>query len=142
MNTTVYSFSDVTLLIKSPRKGNLTITGQGVGSIAISRSNDMTQHDIAADGSIMISKIVTKNGTVAISLQQTSEAHKWLKDWLADLVNASSSEWANTSAQLDHPEFKEQIIINGISPQKRADASFQNAGQQVTWNLMAAEIIG
>lgn len=140
--TTVYSFSDVSMVISNPNVGQITITGEGVGSISISRANDMTQHDIAADGSVMISKIVTQNGTIAISLQQTSPAHRWLKKWLDYCISAPTNEWANTTATLKHPAFGETIDMSGISPQKRADAAFQSAGQQVTWNLMAARITG
>ena len=138
----VYSFSDVTMVISHPNVGKLTVTGEGVGSISVSRANDMTQHDIAADGSVMVSKIVTENGNIAISLQQTSPAHKWLKKWLDYCVSAPSNEWVQTTATLTHPEFGETINMSGISPQKRADAAFQSAGQQVTWNLMAAKITG
>lgn len=141
-SVSVYSFADVSLVISHPKVGKLTITGEGVGSISIARANDMTQHDIAADGSIMISKVVTENGTMAVALQQTSPAHKWLKKWLDYCVAAPSNEWASTSATLKHPEFGEIINISGISPQKRPDAAFQSAGQQVTWNLMAAKITG
>lgn len=142
MKTTVYSFDDVSLVISHPKVGKLTITGEGVGSVSIARSNDMTQHDIAADGSVMISKIVTKNGTIAIALQQTSAAHKWLKKWLTYLTSAPTAQWAQTSAVLKFPAFGETINMTGISPQKRADAAYQQAGQQVTWNLMAAKIEG
>ena len=139
---TTYSFSDVSLVIKHPKVGTCTLTGKGVGSVSIARANDMTQHDIAADGSTMVSKIVTKNGTMAINLQQTSTAHKWLKKWLNYCVNASTNQWANTRATLKFPAYGEQIDMTGISPQKRPDAAYQASGQQVTWNLMAAEISG
>ena len=142
MEKSVYSFDDVSLVISHPNVGKFTITGKGVGSVSIARSNDMTQHDVAADGSVMISKIVTKNGTIAIALQQTSSAHKWLKKWLAYLTTAPTSQWAETSAVLKLPSIGETINMSGISPQKRADAAYQQAGQQATWNLMAAKIEG
>ena len=139
---TTYSFADVSFVFSHPKVGKFTFTGEGVGSISISRANDMTQHDVAADGSTMISKIVTENGTIAIALQQTSAGHKFLKKWLAYVTSAPTNEWAQASATLKHPAFGEIINMSGISPQKRADASFQSAGQQVTWNLMAAKIVG
>jgi len=142
MAITTYSFADVSMVISDPQVGKLTITGEGVGSISIARANDMTQHDVAADGSTMISKVVTENGTIAIALQQTSPAHRWLKKWLAYKVSAPTEQWATTTAVLNFPAFGETINISGISPQKRADAAFQAAGQQVTWNLMAARIVG
>lgn len=142
MATTVYSFADVSLVISHPKVGKFTITGEGVGSVSISRANDMTQHDVAADGSIMVSKIVTDNGTIALAIQQTSAAHKWLKKWVDYLKVAPTSEWAKSTAILKNPAVGETISMSGVSPQKRADTAFQQAGQQVTWNLMAAKISG
>lgn len=142
MNHSVYSFSDVSMVLSHPSVGKITITGEGADSISISRANDQSQHDIAADGSVMTSKIVTKNGTVSIVLQQTSAAHKWLKKWHAYLMAAPTAEWAQTSAVLTLPSFGETITMTGISPQKRPDAAFQSAGQKVTWNVLAAFIEG
>lgn len=142
MATTVYSFADVSLVISHPKVGKFTITGEGVGSVSISRANDMTQHDVAADGSVMVSKIFTENGTVAIAIQQTSAAHKWLKKWHDYLKVAPSSEFAKSTAILKNPAVGETISMSGVTPQKRADSAFQQAGQQVTWNLMAAKITG
>lgn len=139
---TTYSFADVSLVISHPKVGSCTLTGKGLGSVSVARANDMTQHDIAADGSTMVSKVVTKNGTMGINLQQTSTGHKWLKKWLAYCVGAPTNEWAQTKATLKFPAYGEQIDMNGISPQKRPDAAYQAAGQQVNWNLMVAEISG
>lgn len=141
MQTTVYSFADVSFTISHPKVGKFTATGEGIGSISIAMSNDATQHDVAADGSVMVSKITTENGTIALAVQQTSAFHKWMQKWNSYLKVAPTSEWAQTSAVLKDPALGETISISGISPQKRADAAYQQAGQQVTWNLMAAKII-
>lgn len=138
----VYSFSDVTLVMSHPNVGKFTFTGQGLGSITVSRSNDLSQHDVAADGSVMTSKIITKNGTLALAIQQTSAAQKFLKRWLDYLIVAPTREWAQTSAVLYDAASGDSIVLNGIAPQKRADVTYQNSGQQATWNLLAAEIIG
>lgn len=140
MTHSVYSFADVAAVISHPSVGKFTITGNGVGSITISNSNDETQHDTAADGSVMVSKIDTENGTVAIALQQTSEAHKWLKKWHAYLKIAPASEWVKTTIVVRNPAIGETITCTGVSPQKKADRAFQQTGQQVTWNLMAVSI--
>lgn len=142
MKTTTYSFADVVLIVSHPAVGQFTFTGEGVGSCSISRSNDVTQHDLAADGSVMVSKILAKNGTLTINIQQTSEGHKFLKRWLAYITNAETNEWAQASAVLRNPSLGETINMQGVSPQKRADVSYQSAGQQVAWSLMCAEIDG
>ena len=142
MTNTTYSFADVSLVMSHPKVGKFTFTGEGVGSVTISRANDATQHDVAADGSVMVSKIVTKNGTIAIAIQQTSAGHKWLKKWHDYLMVAPTNQWAQTSAILKNPAIGETINMSGISPQKRADAAYQQAGQQVTGNMMATTISG
>ena len=142
MNHSTYSFADVSLVFSHPSVGMITITGEGVGTITISRANDVSQHDVAADGSVMTSKIIIKNGTAAIDVQQTSAAHKFFKRWYDYLQVAPTSEWTKASAILRHPAIGETIIMSGISPQKRPDAAFQQSGQHVTWNLMATEIDG
>lgn len=142
MKTTTYSFADVSLILSHPAVGQFTFTGEGVGSCSVSRSNDVTQHDLAADGSVMVSKILAKNGTLTINIQQTSEGHKFLKRWVSYINNAATSEWARASAVLRNPALGETISMNGVSPQKRADVSYQSAGQQVAWSLMCAEIDG
>ncbi len=142
MTHTTYSFADVTFVMSHPAVGMVTITGEGVGSITISRSNDVTQHDLAADGSVMVSKIIATNGTIAIAIQQTSYVHKWLKKLYDYLQIAPTDQWTQASAVLKNPALGETINMSGISPQKRADAAFQQVGQQVTWNFMATTIAG
>ena len=138
--TSVYSFADVSLVLSHPSVGQCTLTGQGLGSVAIARTNDNTQHDVAADGSVLVSKVLSKNGTMQVAIQQTSEAQAWLKKWYNYLIVAPTSEWARTNAVLKNPSGNETFNMSGISPQKRPDASFQATGQQVTWNFMCAEI--
>ena len=142
MTHTTYSFKDVSLVLSHPSVGMITVTGEGVGSVTVSRANDVTQHDLAADGSVMVTKVVTKNGALAIAIQQTSAAHKWLKKLYDYLENAPTDEWNKASGILKNPALGETINMKGLSPQKRPDAAFQQAGQQVTWNLMATEIDG
>ena len=140
MKHSTYSFSDVSMVISHPKVGKYTITGEGVGSVTVSYANDLSQHDIAADGSVMTSKIITKNGTIALAIQQTSAAHKWLRKWQNYLMVAPTEEWTQTTAVIKNPSIGETINISGISPQKAADKAFQSAGQQATWNLLATTI--
>lgn len=140
--TTTYSFADVILVLSHPNVGQFTFQGKGLGSVTVSRSTDATQQELAADGSVMVSKVIADNGTMAINIQQTSEAHKWLTKWYSYLKVAPTSEWARTTAILRNTSTGENITVDGISPQKRADVTFQQAGQQIAWNLMAASISG
>lgn len=142
MQTTTYSFEDVSLTFNHPSVGKFTFTGKGVGSATVSRANDITQHDVAADGSTMISKVPGRNGTLAIAIQQTSAGNAFLRKWYNYVETAPASEFARASAVLKSLSTGENISMSGVSPQKRADSAYQANGQQVTWNLMCAKITG
>jgi hypothetical protein len=88
----------------------------------------------------MVSKIKTSNGTIAIQIQQTSNLAKWLQKWHNYLKTAPTSEWAQTSVTIRCPNMGEVITASRVSPQKAADTPYQAQGQNVTWNLMSAEM--
>lgn len=135
-----YSFEDVTCSFEHPGVGAASSTGAGIGSISIAMANDKTAHDVAADGAVMISKLAGKNGTVAISVQQTSQLHKYFMKWYNYVDTAPASEWASMTITIKSNNLGDSSVCVGVSPQKLADRPYQAQGQQVTWNLMCAEI--
>lgn len=140
MEVSTYSFTDLAGSISHPTLGAYLFDGTGVGSVTIAKATDRTAHDIAADGSVMVSKIAGNNGTVTIEVQQTSAIHKWLLVWFNALWQMPTSEWASTSMTLRNAATGTRHIISGISPQKEPDTPYQAQGQHVTWTLMCAEI--
>jgi len=139
-NNTTYSFDDFEAVLSHPSVGQLSLQGEGLGSIAFDYSGDMSQHDTAADGSVMTSKIKVKNGTIVIQVQQTSEAAKWLRKYVNYVDTAKSSEFARASLIGESKVMDVKHTCSGISPQKRAGASYQQAGQQISFTLMAANM--
>lgn len=135
-----YSFEDVTCSFNHPSVGAASSTGAGLGSITTSMAGDKTAHDVAADGTVMISKLAGSNGTVAIALQQTSELHKYLLQWYNYIITAAVSEWALMNITIKSANLGDVTVCTGVSPQKLADRPYQAQGQHVTWNLMSAEI--
>lgn len=136
-----YSFLDVVGAIHSPAMASDYIfTGEGVGSITIDPATDRTAHDVAADGSVMVSKIAGDNGTITIETQQTSPVHKWLKEWFKAIWNSKTSNWANTTILITENNNGTAHIISGVSPSKKPSTPYQAQGQRVTWTLMAADI--
>lgn len=135
-----YSFTDITATITHPAYTSFSIQGEGVGDITISKSQERTAHDIAADGSVMISKIAGNNGTIAINAQQTSALHKHLQKLFNHLWSASSDQWAQINITLRAPKMGQQIVCSGVSFQKEADRPYQAQGQRIAWNMMAADI--
>jgi len=138
--TTTYSFTDTTVTFSHPAWGNLVANGSGLGNIAITMTTDRTAHDVSADGSVMVSKIAGRNGTIAVNVQQTSLVAKRLTALFNYLVAAPAEQWAQLSITINNSLAPDAITATGVAPQKQADKQFQAAGQQVTWNLMAADI--
>src|SRR5664280_2930675 len=99
MNT--YSFLDLAGVITHPDLGAYTFTGEGVGQVDVSMAEINTVHEVAADGTVMISKIAGNQGTVTVHCQQTSLVHKWLLAWYNALkFTLPTSAWAQTAMLL------------------------------------------
>ena len=68
MNYSTYAFEDLSVTLSHPSVGQFLFQGTGIGSITFAMANDSSSHDVAADGSVMTSKIKAGNGTVTISV--------------------------------------------------------------------------
>lgn len=139
MNST-YSFEDLAVVISHPGMGQLSLQGEGLGSITFAMSNDISQHDLAADGSVMTSKVKAGNGTITIQVQQTSDAAKWLRKYINYVNAAPSSEFAKGTVIGSSKVMGVTHTCTGVSPQKRPDAAYQQTGQQASFTLMAQSI--
>lgn len=143
MATTTYSFSDIQMVLQFPGRPAYTLNGQGIGEISISYINDNTAHDLAADGSVMVSKIKANNANVTITMHQTSTMHTWMKGTFNYLYNSPTPLWAAGTITISSPyDDSVNLVLTGVSFTKRADQPYQQQGQMVTWNLMAADTQG
>lgn len=140
MATTTYSFEDVALAMSHPSFGQYVAQGAGIGSITVTMSTDKTSQDVAADGSIMITKVPGNNGTIALQIQQTSGFNQWLLNLYNYLLTASTSEWAGISMTIRSPSMGDLVVATDVAFQNRSELSLQAQGQQRTWNLMGANI--
>lgn len=136
----VYSFGDVTATISHAAKGQKVITGEGVGSITTTMATDRTAHDVSADGRVMVSKIKGRNGSLAIAVQQNSDVNNWLLKLYNHLEGAPANEWAGITIVVRSPSMRDLVTAHGVSFLKLPDKPYQAQGQQITWNLMAADI--
>jgi hypothetical protein len=139
MNTT-YSFQDISCVISHPAMGQHVVTGSGAKTIAISRSNDMSSHDLAADGSVMVSKLASPNGVITVTAQQTSDLHNYLVKLANYVKTAPSDEFASTTIVIRSASMKRQHNCNGVSIQKQPDQTYEASGGTIAWSLMAAGI--
>lgn len=142
MANSTYSFNDViTVLSFANLLPAYTVNGQGVGTINVNNTNDNSAQDLAADGSVMTSKIKASNGTVAISVQQTSPLHKWLKQAYNAATLAPTALWAALAITVTSPTGTFDVInCKGCSFQKPADQPYEQQGQMVTWNFLASDV--
>jgi hypothetical protein len=136
----VYSFADYSVILTQPNYGQYVLSGEGIGDIAVNMATDRTAHDVAADGNVMISKIKGRNGTGTISIQQVSDAHKWLLNWYKYLESTTADQWALATIAIRSIRANDTITMSFVSPQKLPDRALQAAGQKVSWALMAGDI--
>lgn len=139
-NISTYSMLDVTGSITHPGVGAYTFTGEGVGEMTVSMATDRTSHDVAADGSVMVSKMPGNNGSITIQVQQTSTFNAWLVKWYNYLDAAKTDEWAETNILIRAPEMGVSHVAIGVSPQKIGDQPYQAQGSRITWTLMCANL--
>lgn len=141
MAVTTYSFEDVICTLNHSGTGSKSTKGAGLGSVTVAMSNDRTVHDVASDGSVMITKKISKNGTIAFEMQQTSQVHKWLLKTYNYVDTAATSEWAGMTVTITSKDLDEKTTCTNVAFQKMADKPYQAEGQHVTWTLMAAKIV-
>ena len=143
MRHTTYSFLDLGGVIMHPMYagGPFQFTGEGTGNVTVSMSTDRSHQDIAADGSIMLSKIAGNNGQIQIECQQTSAVHKYLTALYGWLITEGSEKWGMMSVALRNAVHGNSHFASGVSFVKLPDESYQAQGQKVTWVLMAADIV-
>jgi len=135
-----YSFQDLSTIISHPNFGQYAIEAEGIGSITFGMTTERTVHDLAADGNVMISKVKARNGTVSMSIQQTSSLQSWLKRLYNYLETADASQWAQIMVVSRTLMLGDSYICTGVSFGKIPDRVYQVDGQKVTWALLAADI--
>lgn len=139
-DTTVYSFTDLSGALAHPDLGGYIFTGEGIGQITVTMSTDKSAHSVAADGTVMVSKVAGHNGQVQIQCQQTSKVHKWLLAAYNALYIADTDAWAQMGATLRNTSDGTSHVATGMSFLKIPDKPYQAQGQMVTWTMLAADI--
>jgi len=138
----VYSFPETQLNISHDSVGSTNFDGLGVDSVQVNMSGDRATNEVAADGGVMINKIIDRRGTIAITLQQTSPVHAFLMR-LFNYLNSQvtpTSDFALTKVYINNPQLGDIINATGVAFQKLPDKPYQAQGQKITWNLLAADI--
>lgn len=143
-----YSFKDLVGVLTNDVFGtSLPLTGGnvGIGKITITMATTRTAHDVAADGVVMPSYLAGDNGACAIEVQQTSDLHHELLSLYNLAVTAAEADdvsgWAATTLSFRTITDGSNHTLTGVSFSKIPDKPYQAAGQRITWELMAANVI-
>lgn len=133
----VYSFQDFTLTLTQPDFARLSTAGQGIGSVSVSYAVDSyTDVNVASDGTTVFSKIKQDNGTLSITMQQTSSLHKNLvKRFNALYFTDDTSVWASMNGVLKNKSTGEQKILKNIAFTKIPENQNGRTVQDVTWEF-------
>ena len=118
----------------------MTITGKGIGDFTISMAQDRTSMESSADGNIMISKIAGNQGSLAINLQQVSDAHKFLLAMYNELILSPPALWAQGAGIARCLSDNTSHTFTGLCFQKLGDKGYEKQGKMVSWPLLAADI--
>jgi hypothetical protein len=140
-----YSFKDLVGVINNPLLGapyQLVGGNIGNGSITIRMLTTRTEHEVAADGTVMPTYVSGSNAEVTIEVQQTSALHHFLLMLYNLLTTAADSSdvsnWVSTVISLRTILDGSGHTLQGVSFQKIPDKPYAAKGQNVTWVLMSA----
>lgn len=136
----VYSFEDTSVTISHPNFGTYSAYGTGIGSISVSMANNVTEHEVAADLAVIISKSVKRNGTVTFDVTQSSDFNSWLKKFTSFLEESSTDQFALATISIINKSTGDNYFCTGVSHQKRADNQYGSTAQNRSWTMMCADI--
>lgn len=145
---TTYSFKDLLGVLTSPLlSAPIQLVGGfiGNGEITIRMTTQRTEMETGTDGVVMPSFIAGDSGEITIAMQQTSNLHHQLLALYNLMVTNANlgdiSGWASMFISLrtvfDHSGHN----LFGVAFQKIPDKPYAARGQNVTWVLMAANVV-
>lgn len=142
MGHTTYSFLDSVIILTHPtlQPEPIVLTGEGVGSVSVSMTEERTAMETAADGSVMVSKIAGNLGSVSVNVQQTSNAHKALLTFFGKIIGADALSWAQAVMIVRNITDGTSHICTGVAPTKIPDKAYGKTGAHIDWKFMAADI--
>lgn len=135
-----YSFENTSVNINHPDVGNYSMYGAGMGDVTVSRTNDITTHEVSSDLSVLISRSAKKNGTIAINVLQASEANDFINKLCKYLETCDVSRFALGKIIINSRSTGENWVCTGVSHQKMPDRSYKSTGDYVSYTFMAAEV--
>ena len=140
-----YAFKAIVGAFTHPDVGIFPFAGQlGVKQITVTNTVERGVLDVASDGAVMVSYVAGANGGCDIEMQQESSFHLYLTNW-ANLVfteadNGDPSNFAAAALRFKDLLSGQTKTLTGVFPTKIPDVPYGNAGANVTWRLLAANV--
>jgi len=143
---TTYAFKSIVGAFTDPDTGAFAFEGQqGVKNITIDYTVDRTVHDVAADGTVMVSYVSGSNGSFTLETQQNSTLHQFLVNWANTKFtlseNQNAQQFAAAAVKVVDLLSGAIHILTGVSPTKIPDKPYGPSGGFCTWKLMAANVV-
>ena len=137
----VYSHPDCQFTVYHPDVGTCYLHAAGVDRVVVSSAGDLTNHTTTADGYIVVNKLKTSNGEVAISVPQNSVSDDFLRRW---------ARWAKKSGNTNRVALGTITIVDaasgftttctGVSLKKAPDRTWDRTATNLTYEFLAATI--
>ena len=135
-----YDFSQCVLVLRHDSLGTLTVTGSGLGTCTVRMTGDRTLMDVAADGTVMTTKVRDRRGSFTLQLQQTSESNLTLLRWYNYLETAHASEWDKITVTLTAPNTGARFTGERSAFLKLPDRTYGARGGLETWTLVSGDV--
>ena len=137
MTHTTYSFDDIDFTITLAGESH-TMSGEGIGELSYDHLPTSSVQDVAADGSVMTSKILARNARFSFSTQQTSALHKFFISKFNILMAGNSQDWAAGSLTITDRVNGIKIAATNLAFEKQTSPNFTAEGGRVEWPFVAA----
>jgi len=143
---TTYAYKAIVGSFTDPDVGTYMFSGQeGIKHLTISNTVDRTVHDVAADGTVMVSAVAGAPGSLQVECQQNSSLHEFLLYWantkFTNLDVGDATTFAAAAVRIADSLSGATHILTGISPLKIPEKPYGPTGASLTWHLMAANVI-
>ena len=138
--TTVYSLADVRAVLYHPNVGQCVLSSLGAGKITVSYAGDLSSHTATADGYVVVNRLRTSHGSVAVEVAQNSSADEFLRKWARYLKSARSAVFAQSTLNLVDAMGNFTVSCQGVTPQKIPDRIYDQTSGTLTWTFLAESI--
>lgn len=137
----VYSHPDCQFTLYHPDVGTCYLHAAGIDKVVVSSAGDLTTHTTTADGYVIVNKLKTTNGNVAISVPQNSQSDEFIRRW---------ARWAKKPGNANRVALGTLSIVDaasgfntvctGVSLKKVPDRAWDRTATNLTYEFLAATI--